>query len=569
MLSTGMALAVVHDDADVLHRVAGDDALGQRLAHALLDRGHELAGDGAALDLVDELEAGAARQRFHAQVHLAELAGAAALLLVAVLRGRTLAYGLAVGDARRPGLDLELVARLQALQQHAQVQLAQAIDHGFVGTGQVFKPEAGVLGHQPAHDFPQALLVAAAPGADGDAVHRHGKRQGPQVDVVVLGGVVQHGVVVQLVDLADRADVARPGARHLHMVLALLQEQVADLEGLAPVAYEQLRARRDGALVHAHEGQLAHIGVDADLEHLGQHMRCRVGPGVDQLGALALALEEVGRVALGRVGQQAGDDVQQFGHAGAAARRDEAHRDQVALAQRLLQRGVQLAGIDVAVIEVALDEVAIHIHHLLYQGAVRVGDAAEVAVPLAVEEAVHHPGRAGIGQVERQAFGAERGLYVNQQGGELDALGVDLVDDDQAVLPALGGVVHHAPRHGLDAGGGVDDDGAGFHRLQRRQALADEVRQTRRIDQVDAAAAVREVHDGGLQRVLGLDLLRVVVAHGAAALHAADRTYGTAGVQQGLGQRGLAGGAGTHQGQGADVRHGAGADGRHGGFLRS
>jgi hypothetical protein len=53
------------------------------------------------------------------------------------------------------------------------------------------------------------------------------------VDVLVLGRVVQHGVELQLVHLADGA-VARPGAGHLDVVLALLQVQVAHLEGLAP-----------------------------------------------------------------------------------------------------------------------------------------------------------------------------------------------------------------------------------------------------------------------------------------------------------------------------------------------
>ena len=42
-------------------------------------------GHHAALDLVEELEALAARQRLEPQVHLAELAAAAGLLLVAVL----------------------------------------------------------------------------------------------------------------------------------------------------------------------------------------------------------------------------------------------------------------------------------------------------------------------------------------------------------------------------------------------------------------------------------------------------------------------------------------------------
>ena len=81
----GVVLAVVDDHAHVLERVAGDGAAVQHLAHAFLDRRHELAGDGAALDLVDELEAAAARQRLDAQEHLAELAGAAGLLLVAMV----------------------------------------------------------------------------------------------------------------------------------------------------------------------------------------------------------------------------------------------------------------------------------------------------------------------------------------------------------------------------------------------------------------------------------------------------------------------------------------------------
>lgn len=134
--------------------------------------------------------------------------------------------------------------------------------------------------------------------------------------MAVLGGVVQHGVVVQLVNLGQRADVAGAGAGHLHMALALLQVQVRHLERLAPVAHVELRARADGALVHAHEAELADVGVDADLEHLGQHVGIGIGLGVHKLCGVAFAPEEVGRVAFGRVGQQAGDDVQQFAPVG-------------------------------------------------------------------------------------------------------------------------------------------------------------------------------------------------------------------------------------------------------------
>jgi hypothetical protein len=50
---------------------------------------------------------------------------------------------------------------------------------------------------------------------------------------------------------------------------------------------------------------------------------------------------------------------------------------------------------------------------------VRGVDAAEVAVAVAVEEAVHHLGGAGIGQVQRQAFLAEGGLDLRQQAGQV------------------------------------------------------------------------------------------------------------------------------------------------------
>ncbi len=351
----------------------------------------------------------------------------------------------------------------------------------------------------------------------------------------------------------------RAGAGHLDVVLALLQIHVPDLERLAPVAHVQLRAGRDAALVYAHKAQLADVGVDADLEHVRQHVRRRVGLGVHQRGGVAFAVQEVGRVALGRVGQQAGDHIQQFRHAGARAGRDKTDRDQVPLAQRLLQRRVQLVGVDVAVVQVAVDKVAIDLDHLLDQRAVRIGHGAKVAVALAVVKAIDHLGGAGIRQVQGQAFLAEGGLDVGQHSGQIDVLRVDPVDDDEAVQPALGGVGHHALGHRLDAGGGVDDDGGGFHRFQRRQALADEIGRAGRVDQVDAAAAVIEVHHRRLQRMPGLDLQRVVVADGAAALHAAGSAHGAGVLQQGLGQRGLAGGGGANQGQGSDV-----PDGRRG-----
>ncbi len=404
-------------------------------------------------------------------------------------------------------------------------------------------------------------------GLDGQAVHRHGKVERLQVDVVVLGGVVQHGVEVQLVDLGDGADVARHTLRHLDVLLALQHEEVADLERLAAVADVELAVLRDGALVDAEHAHAADVRVDRDLEDMGQHMAGRVGGGLDRLRLGALALEELRRVAFGGVGQQLVDDVQQLGHAGAGARRDEAHGDQVPLAQRLLERRMKLGGIDVAVVEVAVDERGIDLHDLLHERPVGRVDRGEVGAALAVEEAVDDASAAVRGQVQRKAFTSERGLDRGQQAGQVSG-GVDLVDDEQAVELARGGVLHHAHCHRLDTGAGVDHDGGGVHRFQRRQRLADEVRRAGGVDEVDARVAARQVHQRRVQRVLHAAFERVVVAHRGAALQAALGADGASGVQQGLREAGLAGRRRSDEGKGADGGGAAGGWARHAGSPR-
>ena len=74
--------------------------------HAFFHGGHELHWNRAALDLVTELQPGAALHRFDAQFHFSELARAAALLLVAIARGGHAGDGFAVGDGGLRGVEL-------------------------------------------------------------------------------------------------------------------------------------------------------------------------------------------------------------------------------------------------------------------------------------------------------------------------------------------------------------------------------------------------------------------------------------------------------------------------------
>jgi hypothetical protein len=94
--------------------------------------------------------------------------------------------------------------------------------------------EARVLVDELGQDLPHPLLVAVALGLDREAVHRLRERQRREVDVVVLGGVVQHRVEADLVDLGDRGDVAGQRLLHLDVLLALQHEEPPDLERLLP-----------------------------------------------------------------------------------------------------------------------------------------------------------------------------------------------------------------------------------------------------------------------------------------------------------------------------------------------
>ncbi len=170
-----------------------------------------------------------------------------------------------------------------------------------------------------------------------------------------------------------------------------------------------------------------------------------------------------------------------------------------------------------------------------------------------VVEAIHYLGAALGRQVDRQAFLAERGLYLRDQRFQVDALRVDLVDDDDAVALALRGPAHHAHRHGLDAGGGADHHRRRFHRFQCRQRLAEEVGCAGRVDQVGMHASVPEVHQRSVERTLRLFLEGVMVADGGAALHAARRADGAGLPEQRLHQAGLAGGRRSYKGQRAQL----------------
>ena len=174
------------------------------------------------------------------------------------------------------------------------------------------------------------------------------------------------------------------------------------------------------------------------------------------------------------------------------------------VAQRLLERRVQLLGADFALLEVQLHQLFVDFDHLLDQRAVCVGHRREIRLARRIEKAIDDFLAAAGRQIDRQAFLAERALQVCEQTGQIDVLGVDLVDDDHAAQPAFARPLHHALGHHLDAVLRVDDHHGGLDRGQRVERLAEKIRIAGRVDQVDVRVAVGEVDDRAGERVLVL-----------------------------------------------------------------
>jgi hypothetical protein len=315
---------------------------------------------------------------------------------------------------------------------------------------------------------------------------------------------------------------------------------------LAALADVELASRREAPLVHAKYRNASDVRIDLHLDDVRERVLPRLGRGGHLGGGAAgIDVEVDGRVSFGRVGQQSHDHVEQLGDSRSAACRREHHRDQMPLAQCALERVVELLRLDFAFLEIDFHQLFVDLDHLVDELAVRLLDRGKIRLAGRREEAVGDPGCASRREVQRQALLAERRLDLVEQPGKVDILGVDLVDDDQAVEPALARPLHEAAGHHLDAVLRVDHDRRGLDRSERGQRVAEKVRVARRVEQVDAVPRVRalrlEGRDRHLQRMADRFFQRLVVADGSAALDAARRRDRPRAHEQRLGERGLSG----------------------------
>ena len=76
--------------------------------------------------------------------------------------------GFAIGDAGRLGFDLDVILIAHLFEHDAQMQLADAVEYGFVERGAKFEAQARVLGLDLVQRGRQLLLVSIASPYIGD-----------------------------------------------------------------------------------------------------------------------------------------------------------------------------------------------------------------------------------------------------------------------------------------------------------------------------------------------------------------------------------------------------------------
>ncbi len=504
---------------EVVERIAREDALGRRLADALLDAREEVLRDGAAHDLLGELDA-LGRVRLELDPDVAEHPVAAGLLLVAAVGLGRAADRLPVRDLGRPGRDRRAELALEALADDGHVRLADGTQDLLAG-GRPLDPCARLLLEHPLEGRAHLVEIRLRHGIDRDLQGRvrEGDRGETQARVARAQGVPGLGQA----QLGDGADLARPQLGRGLLLLAVEVQQLADALVLA------LGGVVDRALALERPGQDAEIGEAPDervsrrLEHAHEELAA-VGRNLDVLAGLVGRGE---RTLLVRRGEVAGDRVEQGVEADALGGRGDEHRGQDRVADPLVEAGVELRVRDLLFREVLLEDVVVGLGSGLEQLVAAKGDlvgeigrdrdldllAVLELVGLAVDQ-IDEAGeglRGADGQVERSDLVAECVAELIEHAERVRVLPVALVDDEAGRRAGGPAGPHRGLQPGFDMARCVDDEERGVRSVEPLDQLRDEVGVAGGVDERHLVLAVLERADGQRQRPVLLLLLGLEV----------------------------------------------------------
>ena len=491
-------------------------------------------------------------------MHVAELAAAAGLLLIAALLADGAANLLTVSDTGGAQLGIHTEAGLQLGAQHVDLDITGAGNDGLVGLGVVGDGEGGILFIQLVQAGAQLLDLLLGLGGDGALIAGGGKGQRRELDVGL--GLAQGVTGLDLVHLADGADIAAADLLGLLALLALHGVQTAQLFGVAGGHVVQGHIAGDLAADDLDHGELA-VLVGDGLEHEGGGGAVGIIGDLD--GVAVVVLGSLGR-HVGGYGDQIHDGLHQHVNAHTGDGGAAQHGAHGAFTDADLQTLSHILGGQFHGLEELLHQLLIGagggFHQLSAQGLHLVGHvggdgALALGVVSLVVQQIHDDGDGlvgvSLGGHDGGDSGAELALDSLDAGGVVGVGLFHAVDEHHAGLLAqhLPGTLH---TNGQAILGVAHDDGA-LGGAQGAHSLTGEVEVAGGVHHVDLLALIHDGGKGQRDGDLALGLLGVVVA-GGVAVGGLAQTVNTLGhVQHLLGQRGLAGAAVAQQGNIANV----------------
>ena len=559
----GVEASVIEDGPDVDNGVARQHAVGQALHQTLFNGGNILLGNGAAHDLIHELEVLLAR--LEADLAVAVLPVAARLFFVLALDVRFAADGLLVGNGGGAELGVRPELGFQFFLDDVEMHFALSAHQRLPRVGVLGDGEAPVLLGKAVEAAEYLVLRPAHGGIDRHEEHGLVEGDGVKPDGRAL--VAQRVSRPCVRKFADGADVARAQLGERLQLLAADEVDGADALRRSRVGVEHAHARLQAAAHHAQIVHLSHKRVDRRLEYLRRKGAVRVA-----LDAHNGVLRQIGRGlcgALRRLGQVFYDLVHQVDDAlvlQGAARHDGDDVDvEDALADavdHVLAGKESLFEIffqkNVVVFRRRLREGELHLFivaavffrhgDLLRPGACEVIRLAGERIRVARHLLAVHDGDLDGGE-QRLVFFAER----RDGGGVIGILLVHAVDkDDDGFFGAQAQIDRLLRAHRHRAVCARDDDRCTAG-AQRFGYFALEIVKSGYVDEVDLDVFPDDGGNGEGDAHLACDLLFVEVGNGGAVVHSAHALDDAAVEEHRLEEGGLAFAAVADDGNVADI----------------
>ncbi len=272
-------------------------------------------------------------------------------------------------------IHLELVAVLQTLLDHVQMEVAHSGDDQLVRLRVAANREGGVFVGDLGQAGRDLCLVVACLGLHGPRHHRNREldRLGAKLRNDGVAAHVADGVRdVQVVELGDGDDVAGDRFGDLFLLLPLHHVDMPGLGGLSAAEIDDRRVVRQPTAQDSQIAELAHELIVDGLEHLGDQ-RALLGGEDFLFGRVGCFAASAEAVDVGRGEPAVGDQVEQLFETQVLACADAEHGYELALGDRVVCCFSQLVGRDRFAFQVAHHQLFVELDDLLDDHAIGFG----------------------------------------------------------------------------------------------------------------------------------------------------------------------------------------------------